>query len=65
MTTKTTYIAFDGKEFSISSECEDYEKSLLAAQMGNFIIAYDYKGEKIDCMKGFDAFLQIFILAKS
>lgn len=45
MTEKTTYIAFDGKEFEDYNECERYESKVVQEKYGKDLLVYDDKGE--------------------
>lgn len=47
MTEKTTYIAFDGKEFEDCSECERYENKGLQEKYGKDLLVYNEDGELI------------------
>lgn len=45
MTEKTTYIAFDGKEFEDYNECERYESKVVKEKYGKDLLVYDDNGE--------------------
>lgn len=47
MTEKTTYIAFDGKEFEDCNECERYESKRLQEKYGKDLLVYNEDGELI------------------
>lgn len=47
MTEKTTYIAFDGKEFEDYNECERYENKELQDKYGKDLLVYNEDGELI------------------
>ena len=47
MTEKTVYVAFDGKEFEDSSECERYESKELQDKYGKDLLVYNEDGELI------------------
>lgn len=44
MTEKTTYIAFDGKEFEDYNECERYEDKELQDKYGKDLLVYNNNG---------------------
>ena len=47
MTTKTIYIAFDGKEFEDYSECERYENKELQDKYGKDLLVYDDENNEL------------------
>ena len=47
MTEKTTYIAFDGKEFEDYNECERYESKGLQEKYGKDLLVYDDENNEL------------------
>lgn len=66
MTEKTTYIAFDGKEFEDENECEAYENKKVHTLYDKNLFVYDDEENKIDIYNEYSTYYDSkFIVCKT
>lgn len=52
MTTRTIFVAFDGREFTTEEECRRYEEGCAHAILNEFVLGFDDMGTLVPWVEG-------------
>lgn len=52
MTTRTIFVAFDGREFTTEEECRRYEEGCAHAILNEFVLGFDDTGALVPWVEG-------------